>query len=73
MQYFQSKKILRFKLFCQKNFIINIRYRLIQKFREYFKLNPIKLGGSSVRVHVEETKLNFNVKSHPDHSPSEPS
>ncbi|KCZ79174.1 hypothetical protein H312_03443, partial [Anncaliia algerae PRA339] len=70
---FPRQKDIKIQTFLSKNFIINIRNRLIQKFREYFRLNPIKLGGSGVTVHVDETKLNFNVKSHRGHSPSEPS
>ncbi|KCZ82191.1 hypothetical protein H312_00214 [Anncaliia algerae PRA339] len=56
-----------------KNFTIKLRSKLILKFKEFFDLNPIKLGGPGSIVHVDETKLNFNVKSHRGYSPAEPS
>jgi len=31
---------------------------------DYFDNNPIRLGGPGIVVQVDETKINFNVKSH---------
>ena len=41
-----------------------ITSKLNGKISEYFKKNSVKLGGPLSIVQVDETKLNFNVKSH---------
>lgn len=51
-------------------------YRMISKLRSkitsYFLNNPIILGGPSVLVQIDESKFNFNVKSHRGHAPRAP-
>ena len=55
-----------------RTFIQNIRNSLINKFTIYFLEQPIRLG-QGVNVQVDETKLNFNVKSHKGAAPARPS
>ena len=55
-----------------RTFIQNIRNSLINKFTIYFRKHPIRLGGVGVKVQVDETKLNFNVKSHRGAAPARP-
>ena len=47
-----------------------MRKTLINKFTSYFQRYPIRLGGPGVNVQVDETKLNFNVKSHRGAAPT---
>jgi len=55
-----------------RSFIQNLRNKIITLFSKYFEKNPIRLGGPGVVVQVDETKLNFNVKSHRGIAPSTP-
>lgn len=55
-----------------KSFIKNLRKKIILKMCEYFEQHPIRLGGPGVVVQVDETKINFNAKSHRGLGPSTP-
>lgn len=55
-----------------KGVIKSMKKTLCSKFKSFFSENPIKLGGPGVIVQVDETKLNFNVKSHWGNTPSNP-
>lgn len=50
---------------------IKIRKELIGNIKRYFVKNPIRLGGPGAIVQVDETKLNFNVKSHRGRGPKD--
>ncbi|KCZ81799.1 hypothetical protein H312_00696, partial [Anncaliia algerae PRA339] len=45
---------------------------MCQKIHAYYNIYPVKLGGLGNIVHVDETKLNFNVKSHQSYGPIDP-
>lgn len=51
---------------------IRLRQKLIAKIKQYYSLNPIRLGGPQIIVQVDETKLNHNVKSHRGRGPIHP-
>jgi hypothetical protein len=42
-----------------------------EKIKIYFERYPIKLGGSNRFCQIDESKLNFNVKSHVSRDPRE--
>ena len=51
--------------------LTKLRSLLINKIKNHFIQNPIILGGPGIRVHVDETMLNYKVKSHRGRSPRE--
>lgn len=80
------KKILKFLLYwstgksqkaildlieISKNTISKFRKFIIYKIRTYFERVPIQLGGPGVHVQVDETMLNYKVKSHRGRGPRE--
>lgn len=42
------------------------------KMKSYFETNPIVLGGPNIIIQIDESKFNFNVKSHRGHAPNTP-
>lgn len=63
-----SVDICRFTSLNKKN-LINIKTKLIEKIKQYYIQNPVRLGGPGVIINVDETKLNHNVRSHRGRSP----
>ncbi|KAG0440025.1 hypothetical protein DMUE_2041, partial [Dictyocoela muelleri] len=53
-----------------KRTVSKIKAILFQKINTYWLNNPIRLGGYRRNVRVDETKLNFNVRSHRGRSPT---
>jgi len=49
--------------------ITAIKKAIILKIKSYFKISPIKLGGPGKIIHVDETKLNHNVRAHRGRGP----
>ncbi|KAG0440366.1 hypothetical protein DMUE_1802 [Dictyocoela muelleri] len=45
--------------------------KIIIKIQQYQREQPIRLGGHGLVVQIDETKLNFNVRSHRGRSPSD--
>ena len=54
-----------------KNTLSKFRKFLLLKIKSHFINNPIKLGGPGVNVQVDETMLNYKVKSHRGRGPRE--
>lgn len=52
-----------------KKSIIKIKKKIFKYINRYWIENPIKLGGLDTIVQIDETKLNFNIKSHRGRSP----
>lgn len=50
----------------------NIKKKIVLLIKKYFEDNPIRLGGIGKTVQVDETKLNYNVKSHRGRGPEAP-
>ncbi|KAG0425453.1 hypothetical protein DMUE_6031 [Dictyocoela muelleri] len=55
-----------------ENSINDIKKRIYECIGLYWQENPMKLGGQNIIVQVDETKLNFNVRSHRGRSPRVP-
>ena len=53
-----------------RSFITKLRRLIIGKISDHFNKFPIRLGGPSVIVQVDETKINFNAKAHKGLDPS---
>lgn len=64
----QNKDIVKY-VSVGLNAIKRIRKDLIYKIREYYKINPILLGGPGLLVQIDETMLNHKVKAHRGRSP----
>lgn len=54
---------------CKYDTVAGIKSAVQEKINLYWNNNPIKLGGLGINVQVDETKLNFNVKSHRGRAP----
>lgn len=52
--------------------LLKVRRIIQKKIIKYFEENPIVLGGPNIVCMVDETKINFNVKSHRGRAPVEP-
>jgi len=53
-----------------RTFVQTLRNKIISLITKYFHKYPIRLGGPGVIVQVDETKLNFNIKSNRGLAPS---
>lgn len=52
-----------------KNTYLKLRNFILKAIKKYYFLNPIRLGGPGIGIQVDETMLNYKVKSHRGRGP----
>lgn len=57
---------------AKSSYLKRTKAKILSMIEEYYSNNPTRLGGLNIRVNIDETKLNHNVRAHRGRGPNNP-